>query len=65
VARMRLGDIAQFALGLFIPPLLVLHFLASRGAPLFCQLLCRSRALRNLQGEDHGRNEQPLSAAAA
>ncbi len=34
VARMRLGDIAQFALGLFIPPLLILHFLASRGAPL-------------------------------
>jgi adenylate cyclase len=34
VARMRLGDTAQFALGLFIPPLLVFHLLASRGAAL-------------------------------
>lgn len=31
---MRLGDIAQLVLGLIIPPLLVLHLLASRGAIL-------------------------------
>jgi adenylate cyclase len=33
-ASTRSADIAQLALGLFIPPLLVLHLLASRGAAL-------------------------------
>jgi adenylate cyclase len=33
-AAMRLGDVAQLVLGLLIPPLLVLHLLASRGAVL-------------------------------
>jgi adenylate cyclase len=33
-ASMRAGEIAQLAVGLFIPPLLVLHLLASRGAAL-------------------------------
>jgi adenylate cyclase len=33
-ASMRSSDIAQLALGLFIPPLLILHLLASRGAAL-------------------------------
>src|ERR1700730_6299056 len=33
-ASTRSGDIAQLMLGLFIPPLLVLHLLASRGAAL-------------------------------
>jgi adenylate cyclase len=34
-ASMSFGDIAQLALGLLIPPLLVLHLLASRGAAIF------------------------------
>ena len=33
-ASMRASEIAQLALGLFIPPLLILHLLASRGAVL-------------------------------
>jgi adenylate cyclase len=33
-ASMSFGDIAQLALGLLIPPLLVLHLLASRGAAI-------------------------------
>ena len=31
---MRGNEIAQLALGLFVPPLLILHLLASRGAAL-------------------------------
>jgi adenylate cyclase len=34
VAAMPMGDVAQLALGLAIPPLLILHLLASRGATM-------------------------------
>jgi adenylate cyclase len=34
-ASMRASEIAQIALGLLIPPLLILHLLASRAAPPF------------------------------